>query len=270
MMKLRAAPHTEVDDAPTDPIDLSDAPTYPGHGAPVLPRESTSARRSNEDESTRALPELSRPPRSKRAVVVPAPKGAPPPVGPESPSNLPVSARPIMAMGSPLGRPTLGGSMGPSPVPRPSVTRGAGPALRKDLTVQRCAEIAASLAARGADRAAVLRAHLLTEPAWAMIEQHWKKAIAREAETGGHATGDLFDDAYVGMHERQRGPIGVAEYARILVRVERGELGGLRDELGLEQEDLARLQRVWARRIAASAEVAAALDRALSEVRSQG
>ncbi len=253
----------EVDDAPTDPIDLSDVPTHPG----PLAREEALVQ-GGEDERTQALPELSRPPpRSKRApVVVPAPKGAPPPVGAEPPSSRPAGTRPMMAMGSPLGRPSLGSAV-PSPVPRPSPARGPGPALRKDLTAQRCAEIAAALALQGADRAAVLRTHLLTEPAWAMVEQHWKKAIAREAETGGHATADLFDDSYVAALEKLRGPLGVADYARLLVRVEHGDAEPVLRELGLAQGELERLQRVWARRVAASAEVAAAFDRALSEAR---
>ncbi len=252
---------SELEDAPTNPLES---------GAP-----SPTSRR--DDERTQALPALSpaRSPVSRRApVVLPSPRGAPPPVGAEPPSSRPNSARPIMAMGSPLGRPSLGSRGGapdvPSPVPRPIPARGPGPVLRKDLTVQRCAEISAALAQKGADRAAVLRAHLLTEPAWAMIDQHWKKALEGEAATGGHALTELFDDAYVGAQERLQRRLEVAEYARLQVGVERGEVGGVLADLELTLGDLMRLQRVWGRRVAASPQLAASFARALEKARASG
>src|SRR5262249_15321487 len=146
------------------------------------------------------------------------PVAAPPPVGSES-VTLP-DARPLMAMGAPLGRPVA-----PSPmVPRPPVALGDAPkpprppartsglTLRKDLTVQRYAEITAALAQKGVNRAAVLRAHLLTEAAWTLVDQHWKKSIAAEVEQGETALSDAYDDAYVGHQERLRRPIDLEAY----------------------------------------------------------
>ncbi len=155
-----------------------------------------------------------------------------------------------------------------TPAP-PAGARSAGPTLRKDLTVQRYAEISAALAQKGADRAAVLRSHLLTGPAWTMIDEHWKKAIAAETEQGATALADAHDDAYVITQERLCQAMGVAAYARLQVGLERGEVGKALADLALSLGDLMRLQRVWSRRVAASpelgAELAAAVDVARGE-----
>jgi hypothetical protein len=156
----------------------------------------------------------------------------------------------------------------PKPSSRPPRARPSGLTLRKDLTLERCAEIAAALAMKGANRASLLRARLLTEGSWALVEQHWKKTIAAEAESGEHATADAFDDAYVLALEQMPTPMNVAAYARLTVALERGEVGGQLAELDLELESLVRLQRVWARRIAASPALAEALERAVDQARS--
>jgi hypothetical protein len=151
-------------------------------------------------------------------------------------------------------------------LPRPAA-RTNPPSLRKDLTVERYAEISVALSTKGADRAAVLRAHLLTEPAWALVDQQWKKAMAREAEQGSTEIADIFDDAFVAAQERARRPIGVSEYARLQVAVERGAVGRVLADLELELSDLVRLQRVWSRRLAASPGLAAEVARAVDEAR---
>jgi hypothetical protein len=136
--------------------------------------------------------------------------------------------------------------------------------------VQRYAEIAAALAQKGANRLAVLRAHLLTEPAWTMVDQHWTKVMAGEAAQGGQALAEAFDDAYVTAQDRlrpPRPPIDVAAYARLQVGLERGEVGRVLADLQLELGDLVRLQRVWARRVAASDALGAELARALEGAR---
>jgi hypothetical protein len=220
--------------------------------------------------------QVSRAPASKRAAAtavspklagLPAPPVAGPPSG--APESVKTS-RPLMAMGAPLGRPVApspASVAGPRP-PRPGApTRTSGLTLRKDLTIQRYAEISAALAQKGVNRAAVLRAHLLTEPAWALVDQHWKKNIAAEAEQGESALSDAYDDAYVSHQERLRRPIDLAAYACLQVGVERGEVGRLLADLDLELADLVRLQRVWARRTAASPELGAELARAIDEAR---
>jgi hypothetical protein len=184
------------------------------------------------------------------------------------------ASTPILAMGVPLGgHRRAAPESAPAPrAPRPAgapAPRSAGPALRKDLTVQRYAEIAAALAQKGANRAAVLRAHLLTEPAWTMIDQHWTKAIAGETAQGGQALAEAFDEAYVTAQDRLRPPVDVAAYARLHVALERGEVGRVLADLELELGDLVRLQRVWARRLATSNALGAELARAIEETRAK-
>jgi hypothetical protein len=156
-------------------------------------------------------------------------------------------------------------------LPRPPVAPGGartqGPALRKDLTVRRWAEIAAALAEKGVERAAVLRKHLLTDPAWALVDDHWKKALEAEAEHGEHALADAFEDAYVAAQEKLRRPVGLAEYARLQVGVERQEVGRVLADLDLALGDLVRLQRVWARRVAASPALGEEVARAVEDAR---
>jgi hypothetical protein len=233
------------------------------------PTDATDRRR--DDERTQALPELSRRPSSSKREPTDSPK---PPV---ALTSRPPGARPILVMGAQLGvpRPSAPPSVPAPRAPRPAgagvpASRSAGPALRRDLTVQRYAEIAAALAQKGANRLAVLRAHLLTEPAWTMVDQHWTKVMAGEAAQGGQALAEAFDDAYVTAQDRlrpPRPPIDVAAYARLQVGLERGEVGRVLADLQLELGDLVRLQRVWARRVAASDALGAELARALEGAR---
>ncbi|APR84586.1 Uracil-DNA glycosylase, family 4 [Minicystis rosea] len=200
---------------------------------------------------------------------VPPPKMAAPPVAPEGPAPV----RPLMVLG---GTPRPSPGRPPPPVEaqgqlqkpvRPVIPRDAGPALRKDIDVQRYGTIAAELAHKGESRAAVLKAHLLTEPAWSLVDQHWKKAIAQETEEGGRTLLLAFDEAYLATQQRLGKPVGVLEYARIQVGIERGEVGRALAELSLELGDLMRLQRVWTKRLADSPDLAADLDRAVEDAR---
>jgi hypothetical protein len=138
---------------------------------------------------------------------------------------------------------------------------------RKDLGIERYGAICAELAQKGKDRAAVLRAHLLTEPGWQLVEAHWKKAIARETEAGDRSLLLAFDEAYLGAQQQLGVPIGVREYARIQVGLERGEVGRVLAELDLSLTDLMRLQRVWTKRLADAPGLAAELAHAVEEVR---
>ncbi len=102
-----------------------------------------------------------------------------------------------------------------------------------------------------------------------MVDQHWKKALAREAEAGERTLLLAFDEAYLATQARLGKPLGVAEYARIQVGLERSEVGRVLGELELELADLMRLQRVWAKRLAASAELTEELARAVAEARAR-
>lgn len=195
---------------------------------------------------------------------------APPPVAADKPAP-----RPLMVLGASVQKPTLGkppppvepgGKLGPRAPSREAPATPA-PELRKDIDLARYAILCAEIAQKGALRAAVLKAHLLTEPAWSMVDQHYKRALADEAEQGGRALLLAFDEAYLGAQQRLGKPIGVEEYARIQVGIERGEVGRVLGELSLELGDLMRLQRVWTKRLSESPDLAASLSRAVEETR---
>ena len=216
-------------------------------------------------------PSLPKPSLPKPSLPKPAPHKpalAPPPVAAEKP-------KPLLVLGAPSGpRPALGAA--PPPVeggsklaskPARAPARDAAPTRRKDLDVERYGAICAELAQRGASRAAVLKAHLLTEPAWSLVDHHWKRALADEAEEGGRALLLTFDEAYIAAQARLGKPLGVEEYAKIQVAIERGEIGRVLGEMSLELGDLMRLQRVWTKRLADSPSLAANLARAMEETR---
>lgn len=135
------------------------------------------------------------------------------------------------------------------------------------LSIEAYAAISAELAQKGADRASVLRGHALTPAAWAVVDRYWTRAIAEQTERGERALLASFDAVYVATQEKVRRPIGVSEYARILIGLERGDVGRVLTELELQLGDLMRLQRVWTKRTTEDAELAEALRRATEEAR---
>ena len=116
-------------------------------------------------------------------------------------------------------------------VARPKPGQAPVPAPRKELGIERYGTACAELAQKGVERAAVLGAHRLTEPGFKLLEAHWKKALAREAEAGGTALLLAFDQAYLAAQQRLGQPVGAREYARIQVAIERGEVGAVLAEL---------------------------------------
>jgi hypothetical protein len=255
------------------PLEIVDEVTVP---ADVLGQRHDALKggpRDIDDDLTRPVADKrTPPPRSGlRATPEPAPilasaarAGAaapaiPPTVEPDEIDPPTVGAPLAPASPAALRVPRPGGSDAPPHARRPTMT------LRKDLTLERCAEIAAALAQKGADRGAVLRARMLTEASWAVVEKQWQRVIA--AEAGERTTADAFDDAVVAAQERWPRPIDMAAYARLTVGVERGEVGRLLGELDLELSDLVRLHRVWERRTAASLAVSERLARAIDDAR---
>jgi hypothetical protein len=68
--------------------------------------------------------------------------------------------------------------------------------------------------------------------------------------------------------ERLGKRIGVHEYARILVGIERGEVGGVLASLELALSDLVRIQRVWAKRLAETPPLGVEVEKAVDAIRS--
>ncbi|WP_433933990.1 DUF2169 domain-containing protein [Sorangium cellulosum] len=143
------------------------------------------------------------------------------------------------------------------------------PAVRpEDVTVERFAAISAELAEQRAPRADVLRAHGLSERAWAPVERHVRALLDRDARAGGKLRA-AHDAAYVAAVETFRGPIGLPEYARIAVGLERGMAGEVLDALAIQRAALMPIVRVWTKRaagqMALSAELMALMDKLRAE-----
>lgn len=147
----------------------------------------------------------------------------------------------------------------PPPPPPPAVEAApAGPELPLDAyPIGRCAAIGASIARRPADHAAILEGHDLAPERWAALDQHWADAIRKETGRGRAKLLCAYDGAYVGQLEAERGPIGVTEYARIVIAAERGAEGPALADLGMPSAASLRIQRVWLRKIAEDAILAA-------------
>ena len=135
-------------------------------------------------------------------------------------------------------------------------------------SVERYAAIAAELRMKGSDRSQILKANGLSSASWADIDERWSEAIAQALESGDRALVHAFDASYVATLERLGKRIGVHEYARILVGIERGEVGGVLASLELALSDLVRIQRVWAKRLAETPPLGVEVEKAVDAIRS--
>ena len=178
---------------------------------------------------------------SKAPVEAPAPP-SPPEAKPVVPS-APVS--------TPLGNAT---SLEADPAP-------------EAIPIELYAAVSAALSRKGVDRDAVLRAHKLSITGWGAVDRHWKRSLAEHAERGEKTMLHAFDLAYITAQGELHRPNGVHEYGRILVGLERGEVGRVLADLELQLSDLMRIQRVWSKRVADSPELASALAVILEELR---
>lgn len=133
--------------------------------------------------------------------------------------------------------------------------------------LERCAAIAASLACRPSERAAILEQHGLTPEGWADLDEHWAEEIRAETARGRGKLLWAYDAAYVAQLEAERGPIGVTEYAQIVVAAERGEEEATLAALRLPRAASLRIQRVWLRKIASDATVAERARKAVAAAR---
>ena len=136
-----------------------------------------------------------------------------------------------------------------------------------DVTVEQYAQVCAELAERPAERPAILAFHAFPESLWLAVDSRWRAAIAKEVAGGQSHVLARYDTAYITAQEGFRHPIGTAEYARILVGLERGEVGPVLRQLKLRLPDLMRLQRVWTKRLAVEAKLASELSAALAAAR---
>jgi hypothetical protein len=158
----------------------------------------------------------------------------------------------------------------PEPAPPPPETPAAAPEPEPappDLPIERFAAISAEIAEGRAPRAEVLRAHELTEPAWAAVERSWAAAIAEDGANGSGALRRGHDGAYVAAVEGFRGPITAAEYARILAGMPRGRANQVLDDLRIQRPALMPIIRVWTQKVAADAKLVDEVGAALAAAR---
>jgi hypothetical protein len=174
-----------------------------------------------------------------------------------------------------LGSKKLGSPPPTAPVPAgkpaaaPAAAKAPDPGVAEvSASIERYAAIAAEIGMKGSDRSNVLKANGLSIASWADIDEKWADAIATALETDDRALVGTFDATYVATQERLGKRIGVVEYARILVGIERGEVGGVLASLELALSDLVRIQRVWAKKLAETPALGAEVEKAVDAIRS--
>jgi hypothetical protein len=148
----------------------------------------------------------------------------------------------------------------------PAATAPTAPA-EAPMPIEQCAAIAASIARRKPDTALILEEHKITPSDWAIIERHWNDAIRKETDRGKTALLATYDAAYVAQLERERGPITVEEYARLVVASERGSAGDALVELKLPRGAMLKIERVWLAKVAEDTALAGTIRRAIEAAR---
>ena len=196
-------------------------------------------------------------PWSSGAAEARPPSPSPPPLEssapPAPPPMLGPLATPGMSAAPEPAAPAEPVALAEAAAPAPAIA-DAAPALPVDrFPLAACARIAASIARRKPEAAAILAEHELAADVWTLLEQHWAAAVSEESQRGKSALLRAYDEAYVARLEEERGAITPREYARLIVAVERGRADVVLAELSLPRGAILRIQRVWLNRIAADA-----------------
>ncbi|AUX31572.1 MULTISPECIES: DUF2169 domain-containing protein [Sorangium] len=119
-----------------------------------------------------------------------------------------------------------------------------------EVSLERCAIVAAELEERPIPRADVLKAHGLSEARWQEADRRWREAMADEVRRRERALRDRFDKAYVTAWEAVRGALSATDYARLVVATERSGVSAALGESAIRRTVWARMRRLWARRLA--------------------
>ncbi|MGK4000769.1 DUF2169 domain-containing protein [Sorangium sp. So ce1024] len=131
---------------------------------------------------------------------------------------------------------------GLAPEPAPEVAFDAYPP-------ERCGAIAARLACDAGSTGDVLRAEELDEARWERVHAHWLDRIRDDAARSRTGLLSVYDSAYVSALEAQRGPVTLADYARLAEAAERGAITGALAERGLPEGAWPHIHRVWIQRM---------------------
>lgn len=147
----------------------------------------------------------------------------------------------------------------PGPLPAPEEP---APPLAA-YPIERCAVIAAKLAQRPADCDTILKAEKLTPKNWQSLHEQWLDEIQDEIARRKKKLLSAYDAAYVAALEKERGPITAGEYAQLVISAEQGQGQAALAELGLPDESMMRIRRVWLERIVKDKKAAAAVRAAM-------
>jgi hypothetical protein len=150
-------------------------------------------------------------------------------------------------------------------------TAPAAPAKKKPgpeaWTLEKCAALTVTIARRKGEKEKVLEAAGLTAEEWGAIEKDWLEAIQAEMRRGKRAMLDRFDIAYMEQLEKERGTVGVEEYAKLMRAAEMGTTGDIAAELSIPQGAIIRIQRIWAKRLTTEIELNDKLMRHMAHAR---
>jgi hypothetical protein len=120
----------------------------------------------------------------------------------------------------------------------------------KDLSLEACARLEAEIAL-AEDEVSVLTREDVTPEERRQAETAHQAKIRSEARAGRSALMLAYDAAFVARLEELRGAISAAEYARLAVARERGQLREVARDLRLPASGIMRVERVSMRRMAA-------------------
>jgi hypothetical protein len=268
-------PPAEGEDDPGDEVDTHRPPPWPS--AVSMPVHGLGAPRAPSGVST---PDHGAAP---GGVVIPAawaaegfsvketmvlPDAAPPVAempAPEPPAMIgPLAkAAPVASEAPP---PAEAGEPAPAGAPEPPA-----PAQERleldDYPIERQARIAASVDLHEAERARVLSENGLSEATWERLRKHRNTVISSEAARGKSTTMRAYDAAYIARIEAERGPVEIAEYARIAVAMDRGAADEALAGMGLPRGAAMPLRRAWTARMFKDVKLAALVRRAIAEER---
>ncbi len=200
-----------------------------------------------------------------RIAVTTFPFDVPPPALLSTPDPAPAIEAPSDASGLPAPPPMLGPLAGlatrsPSTPAsalepeEPTVDVPAAappePVAEVTITLEQLATITAEIVEARSSRAAILEAHGLTEGEWGTASDRWTGKLDRESARGGNKLRAPHDLAYLAAVERFRGPITLAEYARVVIAIERGGADPTLEKLAIQRPALMPLLRVWTKKVA--------------------
>jgi hypothetical protein len=262
-----SAPAVTAPSAPSGPSAFFDPPPPPPSSPPQMSSTPTFVLAPPPDIAASMLEPVQ--PTPEPAPFGPAPpslSASAPPSGVQAPSEVapPLMLAPLFSReSSPPPLEPIAASAASSAITGNGEVKAAPPAEAVDISIERCAAIAAELAERREPRAEVLRKHALTEQAFTAVERKWAESIEKDAARGPSPLLHAYDAAYVAAIEAIRGRILPLEYAKLVLGIEQGHAAEVLAELRIQRSAMMRVKRVWSKRMAEDASLKGEVSRAL-------